>query len=101
MKDKKRGGARQRLTDYIKKNEGDLLISDDLDFSLEAFGNSSVFIKGVERIMKYTAEEMILRAKDFDIVVSGKDLNPAVYHLGGVEITGRVSSISFVDGERV
>lgn len=99
MKEKNRGGVRQRLSDYIKKNEGDLLTSGDLDFSLEAFGNSSVFIRGVKRILKYTAEEMILRAKDFDIIISGRNLNCDVYHLGGIEITGRVSSINFEDGE--
>ncbi len=100
MKDKNRGGVRQRLSDYVKKNEGDLFVSGDLDFSLETFSNSSVFIRGVKRILKYTAEEMVLRARDFDIVISGIDLNCAVYHLGGVEITGRVSSINFVDGVR-
>ena len=94
-------GIRERISHYIKKNETDLLCSGELDFSLEMFGNSSLFICGINRILKYTESEIILKAKEFNVEIFGKGLNCSVYHVQGIEITGNIEEIRFTNGEKI
>ncbi len=89
------GLGKKSFMDYIKKNDEGLL-GRNLDFSLEMFGNTSLVLYGCRRILKYTTEEMILRAKNFDVSVSGENLNCSVYHVQGVEISGVIEQIKFI-----
>ncbi len=89
-------GKKARLIEYIQKNDSDSLLSRDLDFSLEMFGNTQLVLYGCRRILKYSSEEMIFSSKKFDVLITGKLLNCAVYHIQGVEITGNIESIKFI-----
>lgn len=96
MSKENRGESKKkRLLQYIKEND-DGLFSRDLDFSLEMFGRTHLVLYGCRKIVKYTRDEMVFRAKDFDISVSGVNLSCAVYHVQGVEISGDIEEIKFI-----
>ena len=95
-KDGERRGVRAGIFEYIKKCDEDSISARNLDFSIEMFGNSQLVLYGCRRILKYTFEEMILEAKNFDICISGHCLNCAAYHLHGVEISGEIEDIKFL-----
>ncbi len=89
------GEGKNRLLQYIMDNE-DMLFSRDLAFSLEMFGNGHLVLYGCRKILKYSSSEMIFSAKDFDVSVAGEQLNCAVYHIQGVEISGDIRKIEFI-----
>ena len=93
MREKKK---RHGIFEYIKRRDSDQLFSWDLSFSLEMIGNSELMLYGCREIKKYSCEEMIFEAKNFDVSVSGECLNCAVYHVQGVEISGDIRSIKFI-----
>lgn len=92
----KRGEKGLGIFEYIKKHDNDGLLRVNLDFSMEMFGNTQIVLYGCRRILKYTYEEMILEAKNFDVSISGSCLNCAAYHIQGVEISGNIEDIKFI-----
>jgi sporulation protein YqfC len=67
---------------------------------IEIRGRECVTVRGAGRILLYTPEEIRLERKGEVISVTGEKLICTSYHLGAVEIEGRVSSVSFVsEGE--
>ena len=87
---------RYGIFEYIKKRDEDQLFSRDLSFSLEMTGNSQLILYGCRKIRKYSCDEMIFEAKNFDVSVLGDGLNCTVYHIQGVEISGDIQSIKFI-----
>lgn len=88
--------GKSRILDYINHFREDGLLNGDLAFSLEMLDNTDMLLRGCRQIVKYTANEMILRAKRFDVSVSGEGLKCATYHLEGVEIEGEIREIKFI-----
>lgn len=84
------------IFEYIKRRDSDQLFSRDLSFSLEMVGNSQLILYGCREIKKYSCDQMIFEAKNFDVLVSGERLNCAVYHVQGVEISGDIQSVKFM-----
>lgn len=79
------------------------IISDKFDIPLEGIasvpnaqlvGNSQLSIDGCMGIKKYEPNEIILRAKDFLLTVTGSSLNMMTFSLGRVSIRGYISSYS-------
>lgn len=95
-KNNDRPNKRVGIFEYIKKCDDDSLLSRNLDFSLEMFGNTQLVLYGCRRILKYTFEEMILEAKNFDVSILGRCLNCCAYHIHGVEISGDIEDIKFI-----
>lgn len=84
------------IFEYIKKYDEETFVSGNIDFSLEMFGNTQLVLYGCRRIIRYTFEEMILEAKNFDVRIVGHCLVPSAYHMHGVEISGDIEDIEFI-----
>ena len=66
---------------------------------VEMRGRNLVFLSGCRRIIKYSAEEMILAVKGDLLSVKGTRLICSSYHGGTVSIEGSISSVSFEGGD--
>ena len=95
---REKGEARSKRTikELVARCDRDGYLTSDLGFSLEMISNSNLVLYGCRKILKYTASEMVFRAKSFDIAIGGEDLFCAVYHIDGVEITGKIEEIRFI-----
>ena len=63
------------------------------EFRLELRGRRELYICGCRRILKYSEEEMVIRAKAFDVFIEGERLVCASYHYSGITVTGLVKNI--------
>ena len=68
-------------------------------FAVELRGRETLTLEGCRRIIKYSTEEMILAANDFQVHIAGERLVCTTFHGGSVTVEGRVSGISFSDGK--
>lgn len=64
-------------------------------FAVELRGRGSLTVEGCRRIIKYSTEEMILAANDFQVHIVGERLVCTVFHGGSITVEGRVCGISF------
>ena len=63
------------------------------EFRLEMRGRRELYICGCRRILKYSEQEMVIRARAFDVFVEGERLVCASYHYSGITINGLVKNI--------
>ncbi len=63
------------------------------EFRLELRGRSELYICGCKKILKYGEDEMVIRAKSFDVVISGDKLSCASFHCSGVVVEGDIKNI--------
>ncbi len=69
------------------------------EFRLEMRGRRELYIFGGKRILKYSDNEMVIRAKAFDVFIGGERLTCASYHQSGIVIKGTVKSIELENFE--
>ena len=65
------------------------------NFRLEIRGRNNAIVCGCRRILKYTPEEIILSAKDFNVTIFGQRLVCTAYHEGAVCVEGYVVGVDF------
>ncbi len=84
----------------MRKKHIQEIISDKFDIPLEAIasipnaqfvGNSQLSIDGCIGIKKYESSEIIIRAKDFVLKISGSSLNMMTFSGGRVSVRGYIS----------
>ena len=63
------------------------------EFRLEVRGRGLLFMQGCRRILKYSPEEMILAAKEFEVYIEGRNLICSTYHDGTVTVEGAILSL--------
>ena len=63
------------------------------EFRLELRGRREVFVSGCKRIIKYSEDEMIISAKNFNARIQGKGLVCSSYHCSGIVIEGLIEDI--------
>ncbi len=69
------------------------------EFRLEMRGRRELYIFGGKRILKYSDNEMVIRAKVFDVFIGGEKLTCASFHQSGIVIKGIVKSIELENFE--
>ena len=93
--EKRRGGIVEYLS--VKAELPSDVLSGEMRIELR--GRNTLFVHGCKRIIKYSAEEMILGMKSTALHVAGDRLICTTYHSGVVTVEGFVKKISFDDGE--
>ena len=91
----KKKEERRSLLEYLSVTGdigGDSLAG---DLYLEMRGRNSLIIKGCRRILAYSPECIILKAKKDTITIKGKRLACTSYHSGSVGIEGAIFSLIF------
>ncbi len=87
--------------DKMRKKNIEEFIFDKFDIPLEGVasipnaqlvGNSQLSIDGCIGIKKYESNEIIIRAKDYILKISGSSLNMMTFSGGRVTIRGYISS---------
>ena len=68
------------------------------EMRIELRGRNTLFVHGCKRIIKYSAEEMILGMKNTELHIAGERLICTTYHSGVVTVEGFIKKISFDDG---
>lgn len=69
------------------------------EFRLELRGRGEMYLCGCKKILKYSEEEMVIRARTFDVVVQGEKLICASFHCSGIVIEGNIQSIKLENFE--
>ena len=97
MKEKSDARNKSSLGNRISKYR-DFSIGNKNQFYMSASGSvkgKTVLTDGVKKIKKYTEELIILDLCSEEVVLCGENLECLTYASGAIEISGRVSSISF------
>ena len=68
------------------------------NFSVEIRERSTLFIRGCRSIVKYSADEMIMAARGFEVRVRGVGLICTAYHYGAITIEGEILGVD-LDGD--
>lgn len=69
------------------------------EFRLEMRGRRELYIFGGKKILKYSEEEMVIRAKVFDVFIGGEKLVCASFHQSGIVIKGLIKKIELENFE--
>jgi len=64
--------------------------------NLTMVGNREIYISNHRGILSFAQEEIIILAKEFQIVVKGKNLNINSYSKEELTIKGYISSLGFI-----
>ena len=97
MKEKRDTKNKSSLANKFSKYR-DFSIGNKNQFYLSASGGAmgkTVLTDGVKKIKKYTDELVILELCSEEVVLCGENLECLTYASGAIEISGKVSSISF------
>ena len=87
----------------MRKRHIEEILSDKFDIPLEGIasvpnaqfvGNSQLSIDGCIGIKKYEPDEIVIRAKDYIITVSGSSLSMLTFSQGRVSVRGLIFSYS-------
>lgn len=85
----------------MRKRHIEEILSDKFDIPLEGIasvpnaqfvGNSQLSIDGCIGIKKYESDEIVIRAKDYMITVSGSSLSMLTFSQGRVSVRGLIFS---------
>ena len=85
----------------MRKRHIEEILSDNFDIPLEGIasvpnaqfvGNSQLSIDGCIGIKKYEPDEIVIRAKDYMITVSGSSLSMLTFSQGRVSVRGLIFS---------
>ncbi len=63
------------------------------DFSVEIRERSTLFMRGCRRIVKYSADEMVMAARGFEVRIRGRGLICAAYHYGAITVEGEILGV--------
>ena len=63
-------------------------------FKATLIGDSSLYIEGVKYISDYSNEEIVIKVKNAQITIKGKELVIKKYCLGDLVICGKITSLA-------
>ncbi len=63
------------------------------EFRLELRGSREMYICGCKKILEYSEERIVIRAKLFNVVIEGHELECASFHCSGIVVEGSIKSI--------